>query len=71
MSASELDPTAVEGALCHLENVLSARTFTRAYVTCFNLAWVPILIADILDMTLVRYVCFTVHRLRGSYGRFQ
>ena len=51
MSASELDPSAVGGVLCHLENVLSARTFTRGYVTCFNLAWIPILIADILDMT--------------------
>ena len=55
MSTSELDPRAIEGVLCHLESVLSARSLntSESYwcVSCSNLAWVPIFIADILDMT--------------------
>ena len=42
MSTSEVDPSAIEGVLCHLESVLSASSLTRsesyACVACSNLA---------------------------------
>jgi len=56
MVSSKLDPSAdIGGILCDLENVLSARPFTRSEshrcVTHFNLAQFPILIVDNLGMT--------------------